>query len=924
VSRDAYSGVRRGKQTPWRVKYSDALISRLITIGGMGTIAAVMLVVLVLLSSAWPLHRSPSIATWRAHPSMHAVTRHFGLDEYGLIAWSCDASGEIVASAVHSGEQLGRFPGPEAGPERQLTASALSLEGLHLVLGFSDGTFQIATLAFRSTLLERRDLPEDIQFGDGAKLWVHDGALYEHLSGDDVRRVELDVPQWTAPEKLAEGPLLALDFIPPNTSNQFSQQSASLLVAATATELVAADIESRENMLTGEVTQAVTTRRCPLQPRSKRPPLGLMIANRATQIIVAWDIGTLDRFALGDDAPALVESTSGIPRGGKFTCAAPLIGRQTMLLGDSLGNLHGWMIVHAEPAAPPRSATSRATNRGGTAPAAASDNLSSSTDLASNTAASTDLASNTAASTDVSIGDSSIGGEAYRLVPARQVRLGNSPVVSVRSSAANHLAVTTTADNRLGLIMVTTDSLLKKAALPALGAPRGAAISSKNEHLIAVGDQQFAVAGVDVAYPEATLRGLFGYVWYEGHAEPKAIWQSSAGTEQSEPKLSLLPLVFGTLKATLYAMIFSIPLAILAAIYTSEFLTPRVRSRVKPLIEMMASLPSVVLGFIAALVLAPLLQQHLTAVLLSLLTVPLTFVFAAHLWNLLPLDALVRLQAWRLWFLAVCVPIGLALAWASAPPVEVWLFSGNITQWLSGNVGSGVGAWMLLLVPAVTAASVLLIVGPLAERNRRRAIALSPLAFAVRGLVRLVGVIVAVIAVAWALSFVLDSLGLDPRQSLFRGYQERNSLLVGAVLGFCVIPLIYTLADDALQSVPQQLRSASLGCGATPWQTTVRVVVPSAMSGIFSAVMIGLGRAVGETMVVLMAAGNTPIMEWNPFNGFRTLSATLATELPEAAKGSTHYRTLFLAALLLFTLTLLANTLAEFVRIRFRKRASQL
>ncbi len=104
----------------------------------------------------------------------------------------------------------------------------------------------------------------------------------------------------------------------------------------------------------------------------------------------------------------------------------------------------------------------------------------------------------------------------------------------------------------------------------------------------------------------------------------------------------------------------------------------------------------------------------------------------------------------------------------------------------------------------------------------------------------------------------------------------------------------------------------------------MRVVVPSAMSGMFSAVMIGFGRAVGETMVVLMAAGNTPIMEWNPFNGFRTLSATLATELPEAAKGSTHFRTLFLAALLLFALTLVANTMAEYVRIRVRRRGSQL
>ena len=97
--------------------------------------------------------------------------------------------------------------------------------------------------------------------------------------------------------------------------------------------------------------------------------------------------------------------------------------------------------------------------------------------------------------------------------------------------------------------------------------------------------------------------------------------------------------------------------------------------------------------------------------------------------------------------------------------------------------------------------------------------------------------------------------------------------------------------------MPDHLRSASLGAGATPWQTAMRIIVPTAMSGLFSAVMIGLGRAVGETMIVLMAAGNTPIMDWNIFNGFQTLSALIATELPEAVQNSTHYRTLFLAAL---------------------------
>ena len=127
-------------------------------------------------------------------------------------------------------------------------------------------------------------------------------------------------------------------------------------------------------------------------------------------------------------------------------------------------------------------------------------------------------------------------------------------------------------------------------------------------------------------------------------------------------------------------------------------------------------------------------------------------------------------------------------------------------------------------------------------------------------------------------------------------------------MGFAIIPLIYTIADDALSTVPEHLRSASLGAGATPWQTAMRVVVPTAMSGLFSAVMIGLGRAVGETMIVLMAAGNTPIMDWNIFNGFQTLSALIAQEMPEAVRNSTHYRVLFVAALTLFGLTFLVNT----------------
>jgi phosphate transport system permease protein len=102
------------------------------------------------------------------------------------------------------------------------------------------------------------------------------------------------------------------------------------------------------------------------------------------------------------------------------------------------------------------------------------------------------------------------------------------------------------------------------------------------------------------------------------------------------------------------------------------------------------------------------------------------------------------------------------------------------------------------------------------------------------------------------------------------------------------------------------------------------VILPTAVSGVFAAIMIGMGRAVGETMIVVMAAGNTPILDWNIFNGLRALSANIAVELPEAVKDGTLYRMLFLAALTLFVMTFVLNTAAEVVRLRFRKRASQL
>ncbi|RMF92653.1 MAG: ABC transporter permease subunit [Planctomycetota bacterium] len=479
------------------------------------------------------------------------------------------------------------------------------------------------------------------------------------------------------------------------------------------------------------------------------------------------------------------------------------------------------------------------------------------------------------------------------------------------------------ADGTRRLYHATAEQLV--AEMPGDGERvRNVAVAPKDDAVLAVAGDALLLTPVDAPHPGITWKTIFGRVWYEGYNEPDFVWQSSSGTDDFEPKYSLVPLIFGTLKATFYTMLLAVPLALAAAVYSSEFLDRRVKQRVKPAIELMAGLPSVVLGFLAALVFAPIVAKIVPQTLSFLIVLPWFFLLSGYLWQLLPRNWALRFSGVRMW---MAIPVGAAAAGVSVYAgkwCEQVFFAGNVMEWLNNRQGSATGGWAYICLPAAGLLTAIVVTRFVNEPLRRATKGASRTTVAGIELGKFLVATAAAFALSWGMGWALTSLGWDPRDSLMGTYVQRNALVVGFAMAFAVIPIIYTIADDALTAVPDHLRAASLGAGATPWQTAVRVVIPTAAGGLFSAVMIGLGRAVGETMIVLMAAGNTPIMEWNIFNGFRTLSANIAVELPEAVQNGTHYRMLFLAALVLFAMTFVINTAAEIVRLRFRKKAVRL
>lgn len=511
-------------------------------------------------------------------------------------------------------------------------------------------------------------------------------------------------------------------------------------------------------------------------------PTAVLVHPSGRQVLIGTGRGDLLRWRVADGtAPELLERVRAVPDGG-VSALAYLLGERSLAVGGEDGSLATWSLVRDERRP-----------------------------------------------------------DGWRLAAIHPFPSHRGAVTLIAPSPRDKSFVTASADGTARLAFMTSERVLATMPLGS-AAPRAGVIAPKSNGLL-VADAGGALHHwlIHNPHPEVSWQALFGKIWYEGYDRPDYIWQSSGGTDDFEAKLSLVPLVFGTLKGTTYALLYAVPLALLGALYCSQFLEKRWRNPVKSTIELMAALPSVVLGFIAGVLLAPLAQDRIVSLLAAPVLVPLVTIAGMLLSQQLPTAAAKTfVRRHEFWVLLLWCVAGLGVAWWAGPWVERLAFAGDFEAWLLHATGTH--------------------------------------------------------------------------------YDQRNSLVVGWAMGFAVVPIIFTICEDAFSAVPRHLVGASLACGASLWQTAWRVVLPAAGSGVFSAIMVGFGRAVGETMIVLMATGNTPVLDWSVFNGFRALSANIAVEIPEAPYGGTLYRVLFIAALLLFLMTFAVNTVAELIRLRLRRR----
>ena len=943
------SGVSSLRKTGSSVRFWDKVAGVTITGGGLAVLAAMLGICIFLIASAAPLFRAggasaTSDAAFGREQSAPLIVRlgvregtALIIDADGVLRETSTESGRVVATADLRSDR--------APP----SAATYDPQGHTLSLAYPDGSV-------RSSSIEQPDILLDS--AHASKIWgeleLHGSAPLNETQRESIasslrlrdglseqsRVVRLGDQTWVVQDlvvDLDDGAVIPGIVGRPKTIHRAraSERLARLVCLTDEGRLFYAESRRVVSLGGGSSKERVKAREIELGEASANP-IGAFVTSDGESVFLVFEDGVLRRFDASNgvktDIPE-VESTKLFDDGARVTAVEMALGGLSLLVGDSSGRVISWTLVSDE--------------TGG-------------------------------------------GLDGQSLRRAATADTGDAPVTSIGVGERDRTVALGLGDGGVELRNMTSGK--RVARLPKSDASViGVGIAPALDRVVALSDDgAIRSAPIEPGHPQSGWTSLFGRVLYEGYDKPEFIYQST-GAQGVEAKLSLTPLIWGTLKATVIAMLIAAPIAVLGAVFSSEFMHPRLRRTIKPTVELMASLPSVVLGFVAAVLVAPYVRDWLPAILVAFGVVPLTVMGAAHAWRLAPVDWARRLTSARLMLAVGAVLIvSLGISAIAGPQIERVFFAPNavdralasghyeavedapawlrgrreldvsqerrlradglalrdgqivraqrdrveagssaggdasIRRWLDGAIGNAWPGWVMVMVLPMSVLVAFVNARFFARRWAGLVVGRSRRAGAGLELLRFLVSAAATLVLALGSASVLTGAGLDPRDSIFGPFTQRNTLVVGLVMGFAVIPIIYTIADDAMQAVPNSLRSASLGAGATRWQTAIRIVLPVAGSGIFSACMIGLGRAVGETMIVLMATGNTPEMTLNIFSGFRTLAANIAVELPEAARGGTHYRVLFLCGLVLFAMTAIINTSAELVRQSFRKRNAAL
>lgn len=738
------------KKRMMRRRLKDHTAKYGISVGGVGIIFAVFLIMFFLLYVVLPMFMPASMEKRNAFMIPGAVddpSVYYAVDDYNEIAVRLTESGRIVGMSLRDGEVLLDQQAPTDGAE--ITSFTVASEPNNLfAYGLSNGHVLVGQVKMEVSY------PNDVRTITPVLEWP--------FGDEPVRLQEEAVSHLAVRDSSSRIMLVAKTRDASRISIRTYAKSSSFLTGMT------------ELRYEGEASLALDFNAD-----------HILLGGRMRDLVLVSNQGQAEFYNIANiQQPIRIQQFDITEPGETITASRFLTGNYSMMFGTSQGRVLQWFPVRDE------------------------NNL-------------------------------------FSVKQIREFQRDNSPIVSIgiedarkgfaagdasgafhlyHSTSHRHMRSLQVADEPLNMIRISPRA-------------NGAVVETASGELV--------VYDVQNKHPEVSVKSLWAKVWYEGYEEPTHTWQSSSGTSDFEPKFSLTPLTFGTIKAALYSMLFAVPIAIFAAIYTAFFMDKKTRGWIKPSVELIEALPTVILGFLAGLWLAPYMEANLPGFFAIVVIVPLGIIAFGLLWSRLP-------EKWQLSVpvgkrAILMLPVIAFLGWFSlslSGPLEVAFFNGDMRSWLTESAGIG--------------------------------------------------------------------------------FDQRNAMVIGFAMGFALIPTIFSVAEDAIYSVPSYLVNGSYALGASGWQTLTGVVLPTASPGIFSAIMLGFGRGVGETMIVLMASGNTPLMDLNIFEGMRTLSANLAVEMGETEQNSTHYRVLFLAGLVLFIFTFFFNTLAEVVRQRMRRKYGSL